>query len=132
MLLAEDGPDNQRLLSLFLGRAGAEVVVVDNGRAAVKAALSSRDKGTAFDAILLDMQMPVLDGYAAAKELRAAGWSGPILALTAHAMTEDRQRCLDAGCDDYLSKPIDRARLIAAVARCAHTRRSASELGAAE
>jgi PAS domain S-box-containing protein len=116
VLLAEDGPDNQRLIAFLLRKAGAEVIVVDNGSAAIEAAAEAQRTGRPFDVLLLDMQMPVLDGYEAAKRLRAEGGPTPIIALTAHAMKEDRQKCLDAGCDDYIAKPIDRALLLKTVA----------------
>jgi signal transduction histidine kinase/CheY-like chemotaxis protein len=117
ILLAEDGKDNQRILSLLLKKAGAEVVVAENGEEAVQMALESQLRGAAFDVILMDMQMPVLDGYQATGRLRAAGWSRPIIALTAHAMTTDRQRCLEAGCEDYLSKPVERGTLVECIRR---------------
>jgi len=115
ILLVEDSPDNQRLISHVLNKAGAEVTVVENGELAADAALAGRDPSSgrpSFDCILMDMQMPVMDGYAATRLLREKGYEGPILALTAHAMAGDRDKCLRAGCDDFASKPINRAKLI--------------------
>ncbi len=101
----------------ILTKMGATVVVAENGRMAVEIALASRDAGNPFDVILMDMQMPVLDGYQATQRLRRQGWSQPIIALTANAMAEDRQKGLGAGCDDYLAKPIDRRQLLDALMR---------------
>lgn len=117
VLLAEDNPDVQRLHLALLRKAGADVVAADNGQIAVELAMAARDAGEPFDVILMDIQMPVTDGYEATRRLRAAGYTGPIIAVTAYAMENDRQLCLDAGCDDYLSKPVDRGALLAAVAR---------------
>jgi len=117
LLLAEDGPDNQKIITYFLKKAGAEVTLAENGELAVEAALRAEKEGTPFNAILMDMQMPVMDGYQAAQKLRSAHYKGKIIALTANAMSEDRDRCLDAGCDDFASKPVNRAELIEQILR---------------
>lgn len=111
ILLAEDGPDNQRLVSWLLEREGADVVVVADGKQALDAFTATVDRP--FDLVLMDMHMPEVDGYRATELLRERGASLPIVALTANAMSDDRQRCLRSGCSDYLSKPIDRQQLVA-------------------
>ena len=112
ILLAEDGLDARRLLARHLRAAGAEVETAENGLVACELALRAAEAGTPYDLILMDMQMPELDGYAAAARLRAAGYRGPIVALTAHAMEDERARCLGAGCDGFATKPILRRTLI--------------------
>jgi CheY-like chemotaxis protein len=101
----------------MLRSAGLELTIVEDGGAAVAAVLDAERSGRPFGLVLMDMQMPVLDGYGATKALRAEGWHGAIVAVTAHSMSDERERCLAAGCDDYLSKPVDRAGLLATVAR---------------
>jgi len=140
ILLAEDSPDNQRLISFMLRKAGADVEVAENGLAAfekVRAAeplskrrarktpkstkstkgkrsgARSKPRATAqtpfqpFDVVLMDIEMPVMDGRQAARRLREAGFDGPIIALTAHAMQHEIDLCLAAGCDAHVAKPID-------------------------
>jgi CheY-like chemotaxis protein len=115
VLLAEDGPDNRRLIALFLRKANAAVTTAENGLVAVELAGAAMREGRPFDVILMDMQMPLMDGYEATRRLRVQGYRGRIVALTAHAMFDDRQKCLAAGCDDYVTKPVDRDGLLAAV-----------------
>ena len=113
VLVVEDGDTNRKLISVYLRRAGMQVVTAENGLAGVEHALRQH-----FDVILMDMQMPVMDGYTAARRLRDAGLGVPIVALTAHAMRGDEERCREAGCSHYLTKPIDEERLLAMLAAC--------------
>ncbi len=117
VLLAEDGKDNQKLIRKILTLAGAEVEIVENGLLAIECALAARESGQAFDTVLMDMQMPVMDGYDATRRLRKQGYKGRIFALTANAMKGDREKCISAGCDEFLSKPINRQALIRAIAQ---------------
>jgi signal transduction histidine kinase/CheY-like chemotaxis protein/HPt (histidine-containing phosphotransfer) domain-containing protein len=115
LLLAEDSPDNQLLISSLLKKLGATVVIADNGQVAVELAVAAVENGEAFDVILMDMHMPLLDGYGATRLLREKGYERPIIALTANAMAGEEQKCLDAGCDDYATKPIHRAKLVSQI-----------------
>ena len=117
ILLAEDGHDNQTLISTVLHSAGAQVDVAANGRLAGEMALAALAAGRPYDAILMDMQMPEMDGYEATRHLRQSGYDKPIVALTAHAMSGDREKCIAAGCDDYATKPLHRASLMGTLAR---------------
>jgi CheY-like chemotaxis protein len=115
ILVADDNPVNQKLVSRVLEKFGHVASTVNNGREAVKAACAGD-----FDVILMDVEMPEVDGFEATALIRATERSRrrvSIIAMTAHAMAEDRQRCLDAGMDDYLTKPIARNELAAVLAK---------------
>ncbi len=117
ILLADDNQANQKLISLRLCQAGAEVVTADNGKEALDRTSEAAMEGRPFDAVIMDMQMPVLDGYEAVRQLRARGFTEPILAVTAYAMSGDREECIGVGCDDHLSKPIQWDRFLAKLTR---------------
>ncbi len=118
VLLAEDGPDNRRLITFHLTKAGARVTCVENGRLAIQTLTTDGTPSgpladpPPFDLFITDMQMPVMDGYAATALLRTKGCTLPIIALTANAMSGDRHRCIVAGCDEYVTKPINRPTLL--------------------
>ncbi|QDT42679.1 Polar-differentiation response regulator DivK [Gimesia alba] len=107
VLLVEDFPDSQRLISYHLKQAGAEVFFADNGLIALELALEARDHGLPFDIILMDIQIPVFDGNEATKILREADLRIPIIALTAHDDLYNRDQSMQAGCDEYFTKPVD-------------------------
>jgi len=123
ILLAEDRPDSRRLVAMMLRRAGATVETAEDGKQACELAMATLPTSRPFDVILMDMQMPEMDGYEATAHLRSRGYDAPIIALTAHAMSEDRDACLSVGCDDYVVKPIDWQHLLATIVRhrSAHT-----------
>lgn len=107
ILVVDDSPDNQALITTILRHAGAQVVTACNGQEAVEQALSGD-----FAVVLMDLQMPVMDGFEATRTLRQRGYSKPIIALTAHAMKEERKRTLSNGFNDHVTKPIDQRALI--------------------
>ncbi|HYO24309.1 MAG TPA: ATP-binding protein [Lacipirellulaceae bacterium] len=123
VLLADDGETNRKLIQLFLSRQGAIVVAAENGELAVAATMSQE-----FDLILMDMQMPVMDGYAATRKLRDAGFERPIIALTAHAMLGDRRKCEEAGCSGYVTKPVNVDELIRVIQAAVRGTRPLSEV----
>ena len=143
ILLVEDGPDNQRLISFLLSEAGATVEIAPNGLEGLKMAMpqlntsemampdednpqqgssqeqlspSGANPNEPFDIILMDMQMPIMGGEQATQRLRRANYLGPIIAISAHSTGNAVEAALEAGCDDFLSKPIDRNRLLNSMA----------------
>lgn len=115
ILLVEDAEDNQVLISHFLQRAGAVIDMANNGEEGVEKALSND-----YNVVLMDIQMPYLDGYEATTKLRSAGYQKPIIALTAHALREEREKAIRTGCNGHLTKPIDRRELIESLKRFVH------------
>ena len=118
-LLAEDNVESQRVLVYHLRRLGLDVETVGNGRLALATALAG-----GFDLVLMDMQMPEMDGYDATRSLRRSGFQAPVIALTAHAMVGDREKCLGAGCSDYLTKPVEPRTLAKLLSRYLPERRN--------
>jgi PAS domain S-box-containing protein len=117
VLVVDDRRDVRHISQHFLEKAGARVSTAEDGQQGIAAALEARDSGAPFDLIVMDMQMPNVDGLQATSELRSAGIDWPIIALTADAMKGDRDRCLNGGCDDYLAKPIDQGQLVSMVGK---------------
>ena len=117
VLLAEDKQDIQRLVCLILKKVGLEVDVAENGQIAYDKVLASESEGRPYNLILMNIQMSELDGYEVARRLRLDGWDGPIVALTAQAIVGDCEKCLQAGCDGYLAKPMDQTELLNTIAR---------------
>jgi CheY-like chemotaxis protein len=117
VLVAEDSTDSQKLIAFYLRKLGLESTLASDGKKAIDAAVQAVQIGNPFDMILMDMQMPELDGYEATRQLRAQGYKGAIVALTGNALSGDREKCLEAGCNDYLTKPIEREVFIATCTR---------------
>lgn len=117
VLVVDDRRDIRFLSRRLLTNAGAEVDEAEDGREAIERIEQGLDQKMCPDLILLDMQMPQLDGYATARRLREIGYAGPIVALTADAMQGDRTSCLEAGCNEYLSKPVNAEELVTVVER---------------
>lgn len=112
LLVVDDAKDNRILLQHILKKTGASIEFAMDGQQAVDAITKAIDEHTPFDLVLMDMQMPVMDGYLATVKIREKGITTPVIAVTAHALEGDRQDCLDAGCDEYHTKPINKQLLI--------------------
>jgi PAS domain S-box-containing protein len=114
VLICEDQPEIRRLMGWLIEEAGGRATLIDSGEAAVEVVQQAADD---FDVVLLDIQMPRLDGYEVARRIRQLGFRKPVIAVTAAAMPTDREKCLQAGCDDYLPKPIEVDKLLSMIAR---------------
>ena len=107
LLIVEDSHAMQRLICSFLEKMDMKTETAENGQMACELAEQSKAEGNPYDLVLMDIQMPHMNGYDATRWLREHGWEGPIVAVTAHTKDEDRQKCVEAGCDDHLAKPIN-------------------------
>jgi len=116
ILVADDGRETRHFVRVVLERAGLHVDCAENGLIACRIIEAAIAAGSPPDLVLLDIQMPELDGIEITRRLRDAGWGKPIIALTAHTLPEDRERCMRAGFSDYIAKPIDQAELLRLVA----------------
>jgi two-component system CheB/CheR fusion protein len=128
VLVVDDRSEIRFLAKQFIEKSGASVEIAVDGDDALRTIERSENRNEPFDIVLLDMQMPVKDGYTTARELRARGFNKPIIAVTAHAMQGDRQHCLEVGCNDYTPKPLEPRRLLELVA---HYYRKSAKPGAA-
>lgn len=119
ILVVDDVEENREILSYYLRKAGFDVVTASDGYNAVEGLIGGAtrrrggDQPPPFDLVLMDMQMPRIDGYEAVRKLRSSNFRTPIIAVTAHTLTGDREKCIAAGCDDYIGKPVDADKLIA-------------------
>ena len=119
ILLVDDSPDNQRLFERILTSSGAVVDLAENGVVAI-----ARQKVADYHVIIMDIRMPLMDGHEATRRIRANGYTGPILALTAHANPGEEEKCRAAGCSGFFLKPINRAGLLNAVSNAIGKNRS--------
>ena len=116
ILVVEDNEDHQLLTTLALRKIGSEVAVAEDGHRALEFAQAARDRDQPFDAILVDISMPVLDGYETVRRLRQLGFSTPIIAVTARVLQSELEKCLEAGCDGFVRKPFEAEELHASIA----------------
>jgi two-component system CheB/CheR fusion protein len=128
VLVVDDRPEMRSLFRYFIEGAGGRVSTAEDGRTAVEAVRRAETEGQPIDVVLMDIQMPGLDGYEATRNLRAGGFANAIVALTASAMKTDRDRCLAAGCNDYLTKPVQPDALIELIGRYCTPNLASSQL----
>ena len=128
ILVVEDGRVNQIVIMHQLTEAGASVTLAEDGQAAIESISTKESAGAPFDVVLMDMQMPIMDGYEATSRLRHGGYTLPIIAITAHALTGDSEKTLEVGCNAYLSKPVNREQLIRTIRDVGIKRKSPQEV----